>query len=721
MIRKLMRGIVLVAGLAILACTGKTAYGAMRQEVISSTKTLPEKGEFNIIAEPFDWGKDVTRIMIHATGDVEAADLSVSDFSVKAKHHSEQSGEDDYNGPRKIKDVYTVDEEGNKTESGEYIILDLEYGSGVQGAHTGSYSYANYYTPLTLTYTVSWNGKEYKQHEVVNLLCDEFVLDRYKDPTIADKNYNFCDYAFYAPEESASKKPLIIFFHGMGEGGGGSLKNQGVQMYAYPEANFAGEEIQRIMGGGAYVLLPQSPSTWPNNGFTNESGYLEVVNNLIDSIIEENPGIDTGRIYVGGLSMGGYMASRVILSRPDKYAAAFLCAQAYAMTDADAQKLKDLPIWVSCSEADSICAMNPYTFASYQKLVKAGNVDAKCAVMESNQSDPTSRYRFYDNSESDYILYYATQEHENKVKGQFVWDNVSYSGHNGGWVPVFANGQYYVTDDDYTVTIMDWLASKNLYDGIEVDDTRAKKVFTQGEPFSIEGLVVNLCLTNNEKLQILDYSLSNVDPSKVGKTTVTVLYKGMTTSYDVTIVPKAIEPTPAVTPQVTPGLQPTPTQQPVLQTAEKKAKISLSSSKITLFKKGMNQARLKAVVTGSDEQAAWSSSNPKVAVVNGRGVVVAKEAGMTNIIARVSGAEVVCRVTVKNGTFKLKKTAYKIKKGKKAKIAVSVSSKKSVKFKSSSKAVKVDKNGLMKGVKKGKAVITVTFMGVSCKVSVTVK
>lgn len=103
-------------------------------------------------------------------------------------------------------------------------------------------------------------------------MCDEFVLDRYTDSSISDAKYNFVDYAMYSPENDGEKHPLIIFFHGMGEGGAGSLKNHGVQMYAYPECNFADKEIQEIMGGKAYVLLPQSPETWPTNGFTNGVG-----------------------------------------------------------------------------------------------------------------------------------------------------------------------------------------------------------------------------------------------------------------------------------------------------------------------------------------------------------------------------------------------------------------------------------------------------------------
>lgn len=703
MLRKVIRLFALAICASSIFCAGTGVFAAMKKEVISSTKTLPGAGEFNVIAEPFDWGKDVTRIMINTGNTVSAAELNAGDFSVNAKHYSEQAYKDDYNGPRKITDVYPVDAAGNKADSGDYIILELEYGSGVQSAHTGSYSYANFYTPLTLTYTVKWNSETFKQHEVVSLLCDEFVLDRYTDPAISDSNYNFCDYAFYSPKDRQGKKPLIIFFHGMGEGGAGSLKNHGVQMYAYPEANFAGKEIQDIMGG-AYVLLPQSPNQWPTAGFTNESGYLEVVNNLIDVIIAENPDIDTNRIYVGGLSMGGYMASRVILSRPEKYAAAFLCAQAYAMTEQDAEKLKDLPVWVSCSEADGTCRMDPYTYASYVKLVQAGNKDAKCAVMESNEQDATSRFRFYDNSENDFTLYYPSQEHENNIKGQFVWDNVAYSGHNGGWVPVFANGQFYENADGSRTSIMEWVASKNLYTGIEIDTSKVKKTFTVGEAFSADGLVVNVVGRDGGKSAVTGYSISGADTSKPGTMKVTVTYAGMTASYDITVQ------TPAVT--LTDNL-PSIVTSPV--------SVKLSESSVTLFKKGFNKTSIKAEVSGNSTPVVWFSSNKKVAVVSGNGVVTAKGAGKAVITAKAGDASASCTVTVKNATFKIKKASLTVKKGKTVKIKVTVSPKKSVKFKSASKLVKVDKKGVVKGLKKGNASVTVTYMGVKQTVKIKVK
>jgi len=683
---------------------------SMRKEVTSSTTELPAEGEFNVIAEPFEWGKDVTRLLIHSSASFNKADISGGDFSVYAEHYSQQAYKNDTAGDRKVIDAYPVDTEGNKVEDSDYIVVELEYGKNVQAAHTGSYNYANYYTPLTPRYTVTCEKiGELVQNDVVNLVCDEFMLARYTDNTIENADYNFVDYAFYAPKSDAAKKPLIIFFHGMGEGGGRTLKNQGVQMYAYQEEYFSEKEIQDIMGGSAYVLLPQSPDQWPTDGFTGESKYLQVLTSLIDSVISENPDIDTDRIYIGGLSMGGFMASRMIINYPDKFAAAFLCSQAYAFTAEDAEKLKNLPIWISCSEKDGTCAMDPYTFASYQKLVDAGSTVARCAVMKANNAgDLACRYEFFTPASDEPVVYYVDSEIENTVPGDMTWNNDTYGGHEAGWIHVFNNHEYYVDENNNRVSIMEWVAEKNrTIDKISVDASAAKKNYGVGEAISKEGLVVTATTFDGQTLAVSDYTLT-ADTSVAGEVTVTVNYVGKTATYKVT-VGAAVSATPV--PQVVTTPAPITTQ----------IAITMSATSAKLLKNG-DKLTLKAEATGSNEAIVWTSSNSKVATVNSKGVVTSKSAGKATITATIGGVSAKCNITVVNAKFKIAKLNITVKKGKKAKIKVTVSPKKKVKFKSSSKKiVKVNSKGVIVGVKKGTAKITVTYNGFKKIVKVKVK
>lgn len=704
------------------------AEASMRTEVLSSKTSLPDAGEFNIIAEPFDWGKDVTRIMINPNSSVSKGDLSADDFTVNAVHYSKQAYKDDYNGPRKVLAAYPVDDKGNKVDDGDYIILELEYGSNVKAGHTGSYDYANFYTPLTLTYDVQWtkSAEKFKQHDVVSLLCDEFEVAKYTDTAVSsDSNLNSINYAYYEPEKDEVKNPLIVFFHGNGEGGGASLDNHGVQMYAYPECNLADTEIQTIMGN-AYVLLPQANERWSTGGIDQETGMIDIVNSLIDSIAD-NPDIDKNRIYVGGLSMGGYMTCQAILSRPDYYAAAFPCCQAYAMKDSDAAKLVNLPIWISCSEADQACTMDPYTFTSFQKLLAAGIKECKCAVMEKNNTDPTSRFRFYDNTADDFKLYYCSQENENKIKGDFVWDNVSYAGHNGGWIPVFNNGTYYMDQDDMKITIMDWVASQTKVTNLTIDASKAKTEFKRGEAFNADGLVVTAQFRDGSSAVVTDYTIKNVDMTKGNTVTVLVTYSGFTASYDITIKDNAVIPLgPTPSPVVTKPLA-TASPAPALVISQPPV-LTLNKKDATLLKKGVNTLDLEVKCNASADELnklVWSSSNDKVATVKGnlaKAKVTAKSAGTAIITVTLNGVSSSCKVTVVNAKFKLAKNKMTIKRGKSAKIKLTLSPKKKVTYTSANgKIAKVNKKGVIKGIKKGKTKITIKAFGVSQVITITVK
>lgn len=701
----LAMGIIILSGVSV-------SDAAMRKEVTTSKTGLPEAGNFNVIAEPFEWGKDVTRLIINTGSVLNKDDIIAGDINVTARHYSEQAYTDDTKGTRKVLDAYPVDSEGNKVDESEYIVVDLEYGKGVQAAHLGSYNYASYYTPLKPYYEVNWSlAGELKQAGVADLVCDEFELARHTDTSIADARYNFVDYAFYAPKADGTKKPLIIFFHGMGEGGARDLNNKGVQMYAYQEEYFAEKEVQDIMGGSAYVLLPQSPDRWPTDGFENETKYLDVVKSLVDTIISDNKDIDTNRIYIGGLSMGGFMACRMIINFPDMFAAAFPCSQAYAITKEDAPILKELPIWISCSEVDGTCRMDPYTYTSYLNIIDAGNTKARCCVMESCQQNPACTFRFYtpDSNEATVYEIACDEGKENKKTGDLTWNNDTYGGHEAGWILLFNNKEYYM-DGDNKVSVMEWVASQSLVESISLDTSKVKVNYNAGEAFTADGLVVNAVMRDGSTVNnVADYTVTAADTTKAGTYKVTVSYSGKSAAYDITVAGSNT----AATSAPSPSAQAAPSAD---------VKVSLSESSVKLCKKGFNKYTVTAKVTGSSEKVAWTSSDEKVAVVSEKGVITAKSAGKAVIKATVAGVSAECKVTVKNATFKIAKKSITVKKGKKIKIKVTVSPKKKVTYKTSSKKIaKVNTKGVVKGIKKGTATITVTYQGVKQVIKVKVK
>lgn len=159
---------------------------------------------------------------------------------------------------------------------------------------------------------------------------------------------------------------------------------------------------------------------------------------------------------------------------------------------------------------------------------------------------------------------------------------------------------------------------------------------------------------------------------------------------------------------------------------KKDATISLNKTAATIYaKKPASQYRsvaLKATVEGKDNTVTWTSSNSKVATVNGNGVVTAKSAGTATITATANGVSKKCTVTVKNPTIKVKKTKVTVKKKKKVSVKATATPSAKVTYKSSKKKVAtVTSKGVVKGKKKGTAKITISANGVSKTVTVKVK
>ena len=134
-----------------------------------------------------------------------------------------------------------------------------------------------------------------------------------------------------------------------------------------------------------------------------------------------------------------------------------------------------------------------------------------------------------------------------------------------------------------------------------------------------------------------------------------------------------------------------------------------------------------------DEVKSFTSSNPKIAKVDKKGVVLGIKKGTVTItLETVKGAKAVCTITVSKNIVKtkkitltnVKKSKVTIKKGKTFKIKVKLSpsdSTEAVKFSTSKKNIAtVTQKGVIKGKKKGNCVITVKSGSKSKKILLTV-
>ena len=152
------------------------------------------------------------------------------------------------------------------------------------------------------------------------------------------------DYGEY-PQQ---KWPLILFLHGAGERGNdlNLIKAHGIPKIVEQRENFP-----------FIAVSPQCPkhSWWPVE--------VEALNALLDDVIERYA-VDTKRIYLTGLSMGGYGTWALATAYPERFAAiAPICGGG----DPDeACALKDIPVWVFHGAKDAVVSVE-----ESKKMVKA--------------------------------------------------------------------------------------------------------------------------------------------------------------------------------------------------------------------------------------------------------------------------------------------------------------------------------------------------------------
>jgi predicted peptidase len=144
------------------------------------------------------------------------------------------------------------------------------------------------------------------------------------------------DYLLYLPEgydKDDKAWPLVLFLHGAGESGHDLNK---VKIHGPPKLIEAGKNFPTI------IVSPQSPRMgWD----------VPTLNALLDEIVATHK-VDKDRIYVTGLSMGGFGTWALAAAYPEKFAAiAPICGGG---DPHDAVKLSRLPIWVFHGAKDNV-------------------------------------------------------------------------------------------------------------------------------------------------------------------------------------------------------------------------------------------------------------------------------------------------------------------------------------------------------------------------------
>lgn len=172
-------------------------------------------------------------------------------------------------------------------------------------------------------------------------------------------------YLEYLPKDYAgnnNKYPIVIFLHGIGERGTTSTDPNTLKSSVQKVANVG--LAKYIKYGAEYpfiVISPQLKSsygTWP-------ASYVMGVLNHVKKYLR----IDESRIYITGLSLGGYGTWTTLGAYPEVFAAAVpICSGGSALSKACAIAAENIPLWAFHGTSDKTVS---YTVTT--KMINAVN------------------------------------------------------------------------------------------------------------------------------------------------------------------------------------------------------------------------------------------------------------------------------------------------------------------------------------------------------------
>jgi predicted peptidase len=157
-------------------------------------------------------------------------------------------------------------------------------------------------------------------------------------------------YQLYKPYDQIGKLPLIVNLHGLGSSG----NDNEAQMYGSIAQMWIKYEFQQEYQ--CIVVFPQCPVTtdWDNYwGYVPSFPYDPMPNCLSNLIkyLSTKFLVDTNRIYIAGVSMGGHGVWSMVQRYPNLFAAAIpVCAPNVYH---DAKEISNVPLWVVHGNTDN--------------------------------------------------------------------------------------------------------------------------------------------------------------------------------------------------------------------------------------------------------------------------------------------------------------------------------------------------------------------------------
>jgi predicted peptidase len=188
---------------------------------------------------------------------------------------------------------------------------------------------------------------------ISNANAAELAAHEWKAPNGIEMPYRLA-----VPEkvEPGKSYPLILFMHGAGERGSDNTKQlkHGIASILENAAK---------LNEPCFLIAPQCPSEiwWADlderklrlKAASAPNPRLEAVIALVDDFSKSHP-VDPKRLYITGISMGGFATWYILGQQPDKFAAALpICGGGDPIPEL-VSRFKDVPLWTFHGDKDTV-------------------------------------------------------------------------------------------------------------------------------------------------------------------------------------------------------------------------------------------------------------------------------------------------------------------------------------------------------------------------------
>jgi len=264
-----------------------------------------------------------------------------------------------------------------KAEDGSYLVPLTQTYEGYDSEFVQTVTIATEKGTATDSYTLT-----------ITRACDKAAYALFKTDTYKDEATGVTmPYALYVPSNYDSKKtyPIVFALHGSGQ------RNQPLDMVLkrYQMATVWAKDSE-AGHNQCIVLAPQCASADDNDNWTtlqaNRAGkaanpwdntkYAQAAYTLLQKTMSEYS-VDKKKVYMTGLSAGGYATFSLAIEHPDVFAA--LVPDAGAADPSKVAALKGIPMWILQAEDDPTVKIadnyNPTTEA-----LKAAGVEYKTTL-----------------------------------------------------------------------------------------------------------------------------------------------------------------------------------------------------------------------------------------------------------------------------------------------------------------------------------------------------